>query len=160
MIDFSDKLNDHLIAQVKTWVGAGTDTDATKVVKTVDDHLHDVAIEATPYLAIVVHDWEQQQAGEIGVDHDLYTYNVHIYYIAMTTDYKVGKVARSTIMSKIEKKLEMDKRLANFQVTDTESDRQYVYDLDVTAGNFDYTGQDQYHSFTCELYITIYTAKT
>lgn len=160
MIDFTDKLNDYLITLATSWVGPGTDADANKTVKMLDDHLHDVEIANTPYLAVIVRSFEQESAGEIGVDHDLYTYDIHMYYLAMTSNYNIGKTARSTIMSKLVKRLEMDKRLANFQVTDTQGGREYVYDLNVTAGNFDYTGQDQYHSFTCELYITIYTART
>lgn len=160
MIDFTDKLNDHLVTLAGTWVGAGTDPNGNYITKTIDDHLHDVAITNTPYLAIVVKDFEQSSAGEIGVDHDLYEYNVHLYYIAMNTVYNTGKVARSTILSRLVKNLEMNKRLNNFQVVDTQGGREYVFDLNVTAGNFDYIGQDQYHSFTSELYITVYTART
>lgn len=160
MIDFTDKLNDHLVSLVTTWVGPTTDPDVNNTVKVVDDHLHDVEIENTPYIAVVVRDFEQNHPGEIGVDHDLYIYNIHIYYIAMSSSYDIGKVARSTILSKLVKNLEMNKRLNNFQVTDTGGGREYVFDLNVTSGLLDYIGQDEYHSFTSELYMTVYTARS
>lgn len=158
MLEFSEKLETHVKSLLTTWVGPGSDT--IYFVKYFDDHLHDVEETQLPFVVVTLRTAEAsgRSEQEIGVPYDLGEYTIHIYYLDTTADYAAGKKRRSFIMSKIEKLLEENRRLQNFEVA-VDNSREYVWDSRISSVLFDYSGQEEYHSFVSELYLSVDTAK-
>ena len=165
MQEFGDKFEEYMLEWLPTLVGEGT--DPTNYVVTFDDHLHGFDVEDPtepfPFVVATMRSTTTQNQGEIGEAHDLRTWEMHIYYIDITDDYKAGKAKRSNIMSTIQMYIETNMTFGGFRVTSTLEDHnatEYVYDTTVSTIMYDYSGQEDYHTFTSEMYLTIYTAKT
>lgn len=157
MIQFRQDAQNKLLELLESWVSVDALTAETGAVK-FDKRLYDVPLEETPFVVANVRDFQKVQGGEIGNEHDLYTWDAHIYYIDIDADYDIGEAKRDTILGIIVKNLEEDRRLGNLQ-TVSGSEREYVYSLDVNTGIFDSSGQEEYFSFTGELHIELFTAR-
>lgn len=157
MVLFRKTLQEYLEAKCQEWVGAD--------VKTFDDHLHafdlEVDPEPFPFVVVNVRLNEKEEPGEMGTDHDLRTWTVHIYYIdANLPDYAEGQDRRDKVLGTLERELEKDRRLGGLSYTDDKGIREYVFDSDVKLISFDSSGQEEYYTFVSELHMLVYTAKT
>lgn len=151
MIDFRTHLQNRCI-QIAT-------TSVATDVKTFDNHLHDVELTQMPFMVVNVRTAEKSGESEIGVNYDLYMWTVHFYYLDIAEVYNTGDQRRNTVMSKLEKSLEEDRRLGGLDVT-VNGKREYVFDSSISAALFDSSGQEEYYSFVSELYLNVYTAKS
>lgn len=158
MIEFRQALQNKLLDLTKDWVGPTA--LVTERVISFDSYLHDVEIDDTPFIVVNVRRTSKQAEGEIGNAYDLFLWETHIYYIDMDKDYATGEAKRDKILGKIEAQLEENRRLDNLANIDGTGRREYVYDHQITDVLFDYSGQDEYHSFTAELYIEVFTDRT
>lgn len=159
MIDFHKELKKHLVDSFLPSL-VGVDTDLTEPAKSFSDHLYAQDLDSLPFVVVNIRSSSADQTeGEIGNPYDLTTYETHIYYLDMCDDYVEGDDRRDTILGRLEKKLKLNRKLGNFEVTDADS-REYVYDSQISSITFDYSGQEGDYSFVSELYLTVYTAQS
>lgn len=158
LIEFRSALRDRVQEIATATVGPGT--DPTDYIKTFDSYLHDVKIEALPYMVITVRTAELNESGEMGGDFDLYRWTLHIYYLDTNPDYPTGDDRRNVIMGKLEKALELDRFLGNLRHVDDAGNEEYVIDSRITTILFDSSGENNYHSFVSELYLEVDTARS
>lgn len=133
----------------------------TTEVKTYDDHLHDLDdLAHFPFLVVNVRTAEKSGDSEIGTGGvQLWNWTVHIYYLDINADYKTADERRNNILSRLELEFEKNKKLNHLDVSVEGIGREYVWNTSISAVLFDYSGQEEYHSFVSELYLNVETAK-
>lgn len=157
MIEFRTALQNQMLTLIQGWVGASS--GFTPPVITFDNHLHDVPIEALPFVVVNVRttDLEDEEIAP----YDTYRWLVHVYYLDIKPDYNTGDIARNKILGEIVKRLEENKRIGNLEQVDVPTGkREYVWDSKITSALFDSSGQEEYYTFVSELYLDVYTSKT
>lgn len=155
MIEFRTDLENKLTDLISGWVGPSS--TLTEKVKTFSDHIDDVSYENFPYVVINVRTMENSDS-EIGNQYDLTVWEVHIYYMDISTTYTPGKERRNLITGVIAKNLQKDRFLGQLEATDGAGTTMYVYDSKITSAIFDSSGQEEDYSFVTELYLQVYTA--
>lgn len=163
--NFRKAIQDYIITHLTSVVGPGT---GDPFVRTFDNHLDTAQKELAsdfPHVVVNVRQTSVQPSKtEIGVLKEPQDWQIHIYYLDITQEgesYNDGEARRDTLVHAIQHNMQIDYNFGNLRVPVAEdvSITEYVYDSDFTDILFDSSGQQDYYYFTCELYLTVNTAK-
>lgn len=129
-------------------------------IKTSDVFLKDRPIEDMPHVVVFCRQKELDMK-EMGSIRELWTWQIHIYYLDIVEDFSVGEERRDKISDLLEVALSDNFTLSNaLAELDPEGKAtERVYNTDFGTVAFDSSGQDGYYTFVTEFYLTVFTQR-
>ena len=128
-------------------------------INTTDVHLKDRPIEDMPHVVVFVRQ-KDLQGKEMGTVRELWSWQIHIYYLDIIEDYTEGEKRRDKISDIIEVALSDNFRLNNaINTIDDTGNTERVYDSDFSTVVYDSSGQDGYYTFVTEFYLRVDTQR-
>lgn len=128
-------------------------------IKTTDVHLKDRPIEDMPHVVVFVRQ-KELDGKEMGSIRELWSWQIHIYYLDISEDYTEGEKRRDKISDLIEVALSDRFNLDNAVNTlDTTGNTERVYDSDFSSVLYDSSGQEGYFTFVTEFYLRVDTQR-
>lgn len=156
-MEFRQALRDQVLLKMNEWIGP---TASPAYLKYTDNHLHDVdSATQMPYGIAYVRQVDMKTRAEIGTGYSLDSWLIQIYILDFDTVWVTGDNRMSDMVGRLRKRLQQNPKLGNFSLTDTEGQREYIYDSEVTSVTFDTSGQDGEYTFVSELFLTVQTEK-
>lgn len=138
-------------------------TAVASQISTVGKYIPEGNLDLSDFPCLVVSVRQKGEAGpmEYGTLHELWDWTIHIYYLNITEEWDAGEELRDQTMHDLETYFESNPKLMNISGTmaATPVVTEYVFDSKIDTILYDQGGQDQYFTFSGQLYLTAHTAK-